>query len=81
MDFFTVVEQRYSVRAYQDRPVADADLHRILQAANDAPSAGNLQPYEIVVVRDAAAKQRLAKCCFDQMFIAAAPPGFPRTTP
>lgn len=73
MDFFTVVEQRYSVRAYRDTPVADADLQRILHAANDAPSAGNLQPYEIVVVRDTEAKQQLAQCCFGQMFIATAP--------
>jgi nitroreductase len=73
MNFWQAVQQRYSVRAFQDPPVADAALNRILQAANDAPSAGNLQAYEIVVVRDAARKQQLVKAAWGQEFIAQAP--------
>jgi nitroreductase len=73
MEFHQTVEQRYSARAYRDTPVPAADLKFILEAANAAPSAGNLQAYEIVVVRDAAAKERLARISFQQMFIAQAP--------
>jgi nitroreductase len=73
MEFFATIQNRYSVRAYQPREVPEDVLQAILQAANEAPSAGNLQPYEIVVVRTAAAKQRLADCCFHQQFIATAP--------
>lgn len=73
MDFFDVVARRFSVRAYQQKPVDDTALQRILQAANDAPSAFNAQAYEIVVVRDAARKEKLAKACWNQMFVAQAP--------
>ncbi len=73
MEFFATLQNRYSARAYQKLPVPPDNLQAILQAANDAPSAGNLQPFEIVVVREPAAKQRLAECCFQQMFIAEAP--------
>lgn len=72
-DFFELVEQRRSVRAYQARPVEPAELQRVLQAAQRAPSAGNLQAYEIVVVQDPATIRDLARLCYNQMFIAQAP--------
>jgi len=73
MELFEAIKERYSVRAYQDKPVSDADLRIILQAANDAPSAGNLQPYEIFIVRDAAARLALAESSAKQMFMTQAP--------
>lgn len=73
MDFFQTVHARQSVRAYQPKPVAPEQLEAILSAANRAPSAGNLQAYEIVVVRDAGTIQQLAKTCFNQGFVAQAP--------
>jgi len=73
MEFFETLRKRYSARCYQPRAVSEADLQRILQAANDAPSAGNLQAYDIVVVRDAVRRRQLAKAALDQDFIAQAP--------
>jgi nitroreductase len=73
MDFFEVVARRFSARSYQHKLVDESALKRILQTANDAPSAFNAQAYEIVVVRDAARKQRLARACWSQMFVAEAP--------
>lgn len=73
MELFDTLHNRYSARAYQNKPVPEADLQRILQAANDAPSAGNMQAYEIVVVRDVERKRKLVKVAWDQEFIAQAP--------
>lgn len=73
MELFDAMERRYSVRAFRKKPVDDAALQSILHAANDAPSAGNRQAYEIVVVRDADRKQCLAQASLDQSFIAEAP--------
>ncbi len=73
MDFFEVIRNRFSVRAYQPRPVDDALLDKVLGAANDAPSAFNAQAYEMVVIRDAGKKEALAKACWNQMFVAQAP--------
>ena len=55
-DVFTVVHAQRACRAFSDAPVGDADLARILDAAVHAPSAENKQPWEFVVVRDAAAR-------------------------
>jgi len=43
---------RRSIRAYTDEPVSDDQVERLLRAAMAAPSAGNQQPWEFVVVRD-----------------------------
>jgi nitroreductase len=73
MEFFEVIRGRHSVRAYQGRPVDEETLNTILGCANRAPSAGNLQAYEIVVVTDQKARQALAQAALDQEFIAQAP--------
>jgi len=73
MDYFELLDKRHSIRSYTSQPVEDEKLHAILQAANCAPSAGNLQAYEIYVVTDATRLQALARAALDQMFIVQAP--------
>jgi nitroreductase len=73
MEFFETVHARQSVRAYQAKPVEAKQLEAILSAANQSPSAGNVQGYEILVVRDAATIWALAKAALSQMFITQAP--------
>jgi nitroreductase len=73
MDFFEVVEKRRSIRAYKGKPVEDHKLQRILETANRAPSAGNLQAYEIYLVRDEKRQAALVKAAKDQEFLAQAP--------
>jgi len=73
MELFEVIRQRYSVRAFKNAPIGDQAEKAILEAANNAPSAGNLQAYEIVVVRDAARKRELAKVSCEQYFLVDAP--------
>lgn len=51
-DFFTVMENRHSSRAYTDEPVSREDLEKLLRAAMQAPSAANEQPWEFVVITD-----------------------------
>lgn len=60
MDFWDVISQRRSVRAFTAEPVSDEAVRHILEAANLAPSAGNRQAYEIYVVRDQSVRQALA---------------------
>ena len=43
------IQQRYSVRSYQDRPVEKAKLTIVLEAARLAPSARNCQEWRFVV--------------------------------
>lgn len=73
-DFFETVRHRHSVRKYQpDMPVETEKLHAILEMACAAPSAGDLQSYRIVVVREPAEREALARAARGQAFIAEAP--------
>jgi nitroreductase len=60
MEFFEVVRTRRSIRVFDGRPVEEEKIRAILEAANTAPSAGNLQAYEIYLVKDPIARGRLA---------------------
>jgi nitroreductase len=73
MNFFEVVQKRHSARAFTAVPVEPEKLQQILEAANRAPSAGNLQGYEIFVVQEAAVRLALAQAASDQDFIGDAP--------
>ena len=73
MDFFEVVARRQSIRSYAPRAVEKEKTDKILAAANDAPSAGNLQAYEIYVVRKREHLSGLAAAALSQDFIAQAP--------
>ncbi|MEM2907668.1 MAG: nitroreductase family protein [Candidatus Hadarchaeales archaeon] len=73
MEVFEAISGRRSVREFRPDPVNEGDLRKILDAGRMAPSAGNCQPAEFVVVRDQAIKQRLAKAAYGQTFVAEAP--------
>ena len=64
---------RRSVRAFEDRPVAEEQERMVLDAAAQAPSAGCQQLYTILDITDPAIKERLAETCDHQSFIARAP--------
>lgn len=68
-----MVKSRRSVRAYKAEPVEEEKLLRILEAAMKAPSAGNLQAYKAIIVRDEAKKKGLVQAALYQEFIAQAP--------
>ena len=64
---------RKSVRVFEDR-IVDADVKRaVLEAAIQAPSAGNMALYTILDITDSEKKACLAKSCDGQSFIATAP--------
>jgi len=60
MDVFDAIQMRRSVRSYQDRPVAQESLNRVLEAGRLAPSANNLQPWHFVVVTDGRKREELS---------------------
>ena len=55
----SIIQGRRSVRSYENRPVRDEDLAKILDALRWAPSWANTQCWEVVVVKDEAVKQNL----------------------
>ena len=73
MEFFTTVQTRQSIRQFTTRRIEPAALERILDAANRAPSAGNLQAYQIYVVTDPVVRRRLDAASGSQGAVAQAP--------
>jgi nitroreductase len=59
MDVIEAIYKRRSIRSYTDQPVADEILHQILEAGTQAPSAGNMQAWEFVIIKDPAARRKL----------------------
>ena len=74
MEFFTVIQERHSTRAFLDKEVEEEKIHKVLEAANLAPSAHNLQSYKIYLAKDKKTKDRLVwASLYNQKFIGQAP--------
>jgi nitroreductase len=60
MELSEAMRTTAAVREFTAEPVSDATLYRIFDNARFAPSGGNRQGVHVVVVRDAATRERLA---------------------
>ena len=67
------LHDRKSVRVYEDRPIEAEVKQAILEAAIQAPTAGNMALYTILDITDQEMKQKLSVSCDNQPFIATAP--------
>ncbi len=67
--FLDVLRRRRSIRTgfLKDRPVTDALIEQILEAGRWAPSAGNSQPWEFVVIRNLETRERIVEIFKTQM--------------
>ena len=65
--------RRKSVRAYREDPITPEEKRLILEAACQAPTAGNQQLYTILDITSQPLKEALAITCDNQPFIAKAP--------
>ena len=50
MDFLELVKKRYSVRAYKHTLVENEKIQQVLEAARQAPTAANFQPFKLIVI-------------------------------
>ena len=66
------LSERKSVRVFTDREISAEEKAAILNAACQAPTAGNQQLYTILDIADRSLKEKLVKTCDDQPFIAQA---------
>lgn len=63
MDFSEVARTCFAARDFTNEAIPDHALYRILEHARFAPSGGNRQGWRVIVVRDPAARRRLADLC------------------
>ena len=62
MDFATLSAERYSLRKFSDRPIEQEKLDAVLEAGRNAPTAHNLQPQRIFVLRSPEALEKADSC-------------------
>ena len=63
MSFAELAKNRYSVRSFQDRPIAEEELNLILETGRLAPTAHNNQPQRVFVVRRPELLEKLRSVC------------------
>ena len=73
LDLKEAILRRRSIRSFTDEEISDEDVGQIIKTGTFAPSAGNCQPWEFLVVRDRTTKQKLAEAAFGQRFVSKAP--------
>ncbi len=64
---------RSSVRRYQDREVEPEILEQVVNLAATAPSAGNVESWDVVVVTDPSVRESLADSALSQEHVGQAP--------
>ncbi|MFL5862006.1 MAG: nitroreductase family protein [Solirubrobacteraceae bacterium] len=60
METWDAITSRRNVRQFEDRPIGEEDLGRILEAGRRAPSSRNWQPWDFIVVTDRSQLTELA---------------------
>jgi nitroreductase len=73
MDLSELLQKRYSCRAYLDKDVSDRDIAKMLNYASLAPSAGNLQPWQVIVIKNKEKRNSLAIASLNQTWMKQAP--------
>ena len=73
MELKEAIRKRQSIRDYEDRPIPEDKLTRVLEAARLAPSASNRQPWKFIVVKEKERRQELAQAANGQAFVGEAP--------
>jgi len=68
-----IIESRRSVRSYKDKPVSKDIIEKILDSVRYAPSAGNYQPWEMIVVEDNEMRRNIVNASHNQEWMIQAP--------
>jgi nitroreductase len=69
MDFFEMIRERHSVRAYRPDPVEDEKLNLVLDAARLAPTAHNNQPFQVIVIHTNDRQEELRNIYHREWFV------------
>ncbi len=62
-----LMKHRWTARKFKDKEVSEEDLEKILEAGRWAPSGGNKQPWELVIIKDKDIKNKVAEIYSDAM--------------
>lgn len=72
MDALEVLKKRRSIREYSDKEIPKEILEKIVEAARFAPTARNVQPWEFIVITQAATLKKFSELAENARFLAQA---------
>jgi nitroreductase len=67
------IKGRRSIRTFKNQNVPDKMIDKLIDAARWAPSAGNIQPWEFVIITKPTVKKKLAQAALNQTHVEEAP--------
>ncbi len=73
MELKKAIQNRHSVRNFKDKIPKKETINKIIKYAHLAPSAGNLQARDFVIVDDKEIKQKLKEVAYNQIYLSDAP--------
>jgi nitroreductase len=73
MNLYDLIMKRRSIRSFKDREIPEHIIDELLDAANNAPSGGNIQPISIILVQEATGRKELAEMVGKQPWVKNAP--------
>jgi len=66
-ELLELMKERWTVRKFLDRDVPEEELDKILEAGRWAPSGGNKQPWELVIIKDREKRDKVAEIYSEAM--------------
>jgi nitroreductase len=73
MELQEAIKGRRSIRKFKKQKIPAATITKLIEAASYAPSAGNIQPWEFVIVTNPAIKKKLTEAARNQANVEEAP--------
>lgn len=73
MDLLEAIKGRRSVRSFKKQNIPQNAIEILIDSARNAPSAGNIQPWEFVIITNSTTKRKLAEATLNQKLIEEAP--------
>jgi nitroreductase len=67
MTFQELIQQRQSIRKYQDKQVEPEKIDKLVEAFRLAPSASNSQPWKLIIVDEPELKDKVAKATYNKV--------------
>jgi nitroreductase len=71
MEYFELIQKRFSIRSYKSDSIEDEKLNKILEAGVLAPTAANRQAFKIVVIKTLGNEEKLKKIYRRDWFVQA----------